>query len=157
MSTRTKKILALLAALIIIGVIVTTQLPLGLRNKNPGNLRKSADKWQGLAADQGDGDFFIFTESFFGLRAMAKTLISYQARHDINTIQGVIERYAPSTENDTQAYIDAVSKRTGLDPDKRFVMEPFLPLLMPAMITQENGINPFSDAAIGRAILAAKA
>ena len=37
-----------------------TQLPRGLRNNNPGNIRLSKDKWKGLRQEQTDGTFFHF-------------------------------------------------------------------------------------------------
>ena len=37
-------------------------LPRGLRNNNPGNIRITKDKWQGLREKQTDKDFFQFTE-----------------------------------------------------------------------------------------------
>lgn len=33
-------------------------LPRGLRNNNPGNIRTTKDKWQGLREKQTDKDFF---------------------------------------------------------------------------------------------------
>ena len=51
-------------------------MPRGIRNHNPGNLRKSNDPWQGLAPDQTDPDFLQFESSKWGIRALARTLIS---------------------------------------------------------------------------------
>ena len=52
-------------------------LPRGLRNCNPGNLRRTADKWQGLSAQQTDKEFFQFREMKWGYRALIKTLLMY--------------------------------------------------------------------------------
>ena len=38
-------------------------LPRGIRNHNPGNLRRSADPWQGLATTQTDEEFFQFAHA----------------------------------------------------------------------------------------------
>ena len=53
-----------------------------------------------------------------GIRAMDKNLEVYGTKHKINTLRGVISRYAPPSENDTEAYIKYVAQRTGLDPNQ---------------------------------------
>ena len=53
-----------------------------------------------------------------GIRAMDKNLEVYGTKHKINTLRGVISRYAPSSENDTENYIKFVAQRTGLDPNQ---------------------------------------
>ena len=53
-------------------------LPRGLRNNNPGNIRRSKDNWQGLAPEQTDPDFFQFTAPEWGYRALIKTLQTYR-------------------------------------------------------------------------------
>lgn len=83
--------------------------PRGIRNNNPGNIRRSADKWQGLAAEQLDKDFFIFQEMPYGIRAMARLLINYQDKKGLNTIAEIISTYAPSKENNTRAYVNHVA------------------------------------------------
>ena len=37
-----------------------TRLPRGIRNRNPGNIRRSRDRWKGLAPAQTDPAFFVF-------------------------------------------------------------------------------------------------
>ena len=46
--------------------------PRGIRNNNPGNIRKSNVKWQGLAAEQTDGAFYQFTRPEYGIRALCR-------------------------------------------------------------------------------------
>lgn len=84
--------------------------PRGLRNNNPGNLRRSKDNWQGLAADQTDPEFFQFTDMAYGYRALMKTLQNYRRLYGLQTIRQLITRWAPPTENDTEAYIRAVCR-----------------------------------------------
>jgi hypothetical protein len=38
----------------------TGRTPRGIRNNNPGNIRRNSDPWQGLAERQGDVEFFTF-------------------------------------------------------------------------------------------------
>ena len=86
----------------------------GLRNNNPGNIRKSGDKWQGLAREQADAEFFTFQSMEWGVRATARILIKYQDSYGLHTIQDIISRWAPSVENDTKNYIKNVSIMMGI-------------------------------------------
>ena len=122
----------------------------GLRNNNPGNIRKSATKWQGMADDQPDPAFITFTTAQFGIRAMARILINYQDVHDINTVRGVVARWAPPVENDTGSYVDSVCQRTGFDADQQLNMQSYddlMPLVC-AIILHENGKQPYPQAII---------
>lgn len=83
----------------------------GVRNSNPGNLRKSKDQWEGAIGD--DGAFVIFDSPESGVRALAKNLQSY-GRQGYDSIEKIINRWAPPNENDTQAYIDSVVAATGI-------------------------------------------
>ena len=89
----------------------------GIRNHNPGNLRRSSDPWQGLAAEQTDAEFFQFASAKWGIRALARTLIAYQDRVGLKTIQQMIGRWAPPNENDTGAYVRAVAASVGVGED----------------------------------------
>lgn len=83
-------------------------LPRGLRNHNPGNIRRSSDNWQGLSPEQTDPQFFQFTAPEWGYRALLKTLQTYRKKHNLQTIAELIFRWAPGHENDTAAYVKAV-------------------------------------------------
>jgi hypothetical protein len=84
--------------------------PRGIRNCNPGNIRITKDKWQGLRPVQTDGEFFQFTEMKWGYRALIRTLQNYRKKHGCQTIADFIRRWAPPTENNTSGYITRVSK-----------------------------------------------
>lgn len=83
-------------------------LPRGLRNCNPGNIRITKDKWQGLREVQTDKSFFQFTEMCWGYRALLLTLQNYRKIHNCKTIADFINRWAPSVENNTSGYISRV-------------------------------------------------
>lgn len=85
-----------------------TQTPRGIRNCNPGNLRLSKDKWQGLRPVQTDKEFFQFVDMPHGYRALMRTLQNYRRLHGCHTIADFITRWAPCTENNTSAYIRRV-------------------------------------------------
>lgn len=82
----------------------------GLRNNNPGNLRLSKDKWQGLRAVQTDKEFFQFETMAHGYRALIRTLQNYRKLHKCQTIADFINRYAPKIENNTAGYIQRVCR-----------------------------------------------
>lgn len=84
--------------------------PRGLRNNNPGNIRITKDKWQGLRPVQEDKEFFQFTGMKWGYRALIRTLQNYRRRHGCQTIADFINRWAPPSENNTGGYISRVCK-----------------------------------------------
>ena len=82
--------------------------PRGIRNNNPGNLRRSRDNWQGLRKEQTDPQFFQFKTMAYGYRALIRTLQNYRRIHSLRTIEEMIARWAPENENNTAAYVKAV-------------------------------------------------
>lgn len=97
---------------------MTNQLvPKGIRNNNPGNLRRTKEPWQGQATEQTDPDFIIFSSPVWGIRAIMKILLTYQIKYKLKTIRELINRYAPPSENDTEAYAMAIAKRLNLEID----------------------------------------
>jgi hypothetical protein len=111
-------------------------LPRGIRNNNPGNI-KAGDSWQGSAGD--DGTFVIFADMSWGTRALATALANMQNR-GLNTIRSIVSAWAPASENNTQAYVTAVANDTGIGPDDTLAMDqPTLAAIMRAIINHENG------------------
>lgn len=88
----------------------------GLRNRNPGNIRRSAVRYKG-EVEGGDPAFKSFRSMAWGYRAMFVLLHTYRVRHRIATLRGMIARWAPPAENDTEAYLRAVTLGSGIDPD----------------------------------------
>jgi hypothetical protein len=113
----------------------------GYKNNNPGNIRKTASKWKG-EIDGKDPDFKTFSTMAWGYRALAALLKEY-INAGYNTINSIINRYAPGNENNTQAYINTVVKKTNLKPDETlFIEEQKIKKLMAAISYVENGIEP---------------
>ncbi len=129
----------------------------GIRNHNPGNLRRSSDPWQGLAPEQTDTEFFQFTSPKWGIRALARTLIVYQDRGGLKTIQQMIGRWAPPDENDTGAYVRAVAERVGVAPNAEIDVHAYETVrpLTEAIIHRENGHQPYTDAEIDAGLVMA--
>jgi len=125
----------------------TTKQPRGIRNHNPGNIRWG-DPWQGLIAkdQRTDKAFCQFTNAAFGIRALARTLITYQDKHGVRTIRQIISRWAPSVENDTAAYIASVARQTGFEPDAELNLHHYEDMLtmVQAIIRVENGRGPLA-------------
>lgn len=130
-------------------------LPRGIRNHNPGNIRRSRDPWQGLAAVQSDPDFLQFESAKWGIRALARTLITYQDRLGLNTVARMIRRWAPPTENATGAYVRAVARHVGVDADQPINVHDYgmLRPMVEAIIQQENSQQPYTDAEIDAALV----
>lgn len=84
----------------------------GIRNHNPGNIRHG-EKWQGLAENQTDPAFCVFTNNVYGCRALLKILNTYVNKYGCSTVKDIISRWAPSTENNTSAYILYVANALG--------------------------------------------
>ncbi|MFT4466072.1 MAG: hypothetical protein ACMX3H_17620 [Sodalis sp. (in: enterobacteria)] len=82
---------------------------------------------------------------------MALQLARYAWR-GLNTIEKIINTWAPGRENNTDAYIAALSRQLGVAPDAALNLGN--PQLMGGIIQHENGRNPYSSELINRAALA---
>lgn len=120
----------------------------GLRNNNPGNIENNGIQWDGLSRSQTDSRFYQFVSPEYGIRALGKVLLNYQRYHGIDTVRGVIYRWAPPTENDTESYVLTVARKVGVSPDESINLARVLPSLTAAIIKHENGIQPYSDSFI---------
>ncbi len=116
----------------------------GLRNKNPFNIKKTGIDWQGEIEGE-DQTFETFESYEMGIRAGARILINYQERHGLDTVNEIISRFAPSTENNTSAYAKHVAQLLGVGLDEPINVRARLVDLAKAIIKHENGVNPFSD------------
>lgn len=84
------------------GIVGTTSV------NNPGNLR-----------GPGGTGFLQYNDPNAGLTAASNNLLYYQDKEGRDTIRKIIERWAPSSENDTAAYIRNVSNWTKFGPDQK--------------------------------------
>ena len=115
--------------------------PRGIRNNNPGNLRRSANAWVGKIpySQSTDASFEQFTHLHYGIRAMMRDIITDINRGN-NTIAGLITEYAPPHENNTAAYIQNVVYATGIaSTSKLEVTDRLLISLGKAIAKMENG------------------
>ena len=117
----------------------------GIRNNNPGNLRHSEQfAWDG-ETDVDPQGFVIFDSALHGIRALARDLRN-KIRRGLDTVESMISVFAPSSENDTVAYIQAVCVSTGYTPNASLLPnQPTLCALVKAITLHENGSCPYSD------------
>lgn len=97
----------------------TEREPRGVRNCNPLNIVRGI-KWQGLRPVQTDPRFCQFVSMQYGWRAALITLRNYISgrngkRQPFDTIEKIINRWAPPTENNTSAYVKSVATAVGID------------------------------------------
>jgi hypothetical protein len=88
----------------------------GIRNNNPGNIRKSNQTFQGEKVST-DASFKQFVSMDWGYRAIFVILSTY-LKNGFNTVEKIISRWAPPVENNTRAYIDTVVRMSGVPKDK---------------------------------------
>jgi hypothetical protein len=133
---------------------MTTSDARGIRNNNPGNIRWR-DNWLGLIPEQQRTDtaFCQFVSPEYGIRAMMIILNHYLIQHGLNTIAGIIHRWAPPEENDTQAYINSVVTVTGISAHKQINVTDSMTMLklVQAIIVHENGYQPYDASVLERA------
>ena len=91
-------------------------LPRGLRNNNPGNIRRNSDVFQGEKTSS-DREFKQFKSMAYGYRAVFRILFNYHNNYKLDTIRKLIERWAPPKENHTEKYIKYVSDYSGIPAD----------------------------------------
>ncbi|WEL56727.1 structural protein P5 [Pseudomonas kermanshahensis] len=101
-------------------------LPRGVRNCNPGNIDYNPrNTWNGqLGLEQGVANprFARFDSPENGIRALGKLLINYRGKDGmpgvggpgIDTVRETVSRWAPGNENNTEAYIAAVTAKLGV-------------------------------------------
>ena len=119
-------------------------IPRGIRNHNPLNIRRSKDQWKGMAEVQTDRAFVQFKSLEYGWRAAFYLLTrTYYHKYRLYTIRGIIRKWAPPSENQTETYIANVSRLTGIAPDEPIGIPSEKPsrwmMVGVAMAIQENG------------------
>lgn len=115
----------------------------GLRNCNPGNIRRSKVHYLGEVRPSQDSDFKQFESMAYGYRAMFVLLDSYRRKYALNTLRQMLNRYAPPSENFTEGYIRFVSQKTGILPDEELNTrsERDMVPIISAMSEIENGVS----------------
>lgn len=123
-----------------------SDLPRGIRNNNPLNIRYSPNNnWAGrVTKNKKDDSFEEFDSIAYGVRAACRLIQVYVTRYHCSTIRSIVYRFAPPSENDTLAYYKYVRDAVGnlaVKVDDRL----FMGRLVGAMWFVENGIPPTHD------------
>jgi hypothetical protein len=125
---------------------INMALSRGLRNNNPGNIRLTYDSkgkkvfWIGEIEGK-DKSFKTFKSLEYGYRAMFVTLNSY-LKKGVNTIEKIVNRYAPAEDNnEPAAYINTVTRISGLEPNRVISSNEQLQKIIKGMSFVENGVE----------------
>jgi hypothetical protein len=137
-------------------MIMTTGQTCGERNNNPGNIRPAGYTWKGQTGTAPcgvSGTFVVFSEPRFGIRAIAKDLLTKFGR-GLNTVRKIVSVYAPPSENDTNAYIGTVSRELGVNPDSELNLRDVRTMtgFVYAIIRHENGRVSYQPAQIAEGV-----
>lgn len=121
-------------------------MSLAEKNNNPGNIRYNRSIiWKGqLGNNKG---FCVFENSDFGLRAMILLLKRYINVYKLTSVEKIISRYAPASENNTCDYISFVSDDLfsfGFSSSYLEYKSPAFYHLVRAMVRVESGKYLFS-------------
>lgn len=90
-------------------------IPRGIRNNNPLNIR-IGNVWLGEVLDPTDPNFEQFTSMVYGVRAGFVLLRRYIRHYHRTTVPQVIAAWAPTTENETNKYVERVCEISKISP-----------------------------------------
>ncbi|QTL38499.1 structural protein [Xenorhabdus budapestensis] len=126
----------------------------GIRNHNPGNIDyHPANRWQGLLPydPKIEARFCRFESAEYGIRALMKLLSNYH-KNGYQSVAKMIDRWAPTNENNTSAYIQGVANALGIDPHQVINVDKVtLTALAKSIIRHENGQQPYPEATFEKA------
>lgn len=118
-----------------------SNLPRGIRNNNVGNIIIANNDWKGKVplASNTDGKFEQFYTFEHGLRALLVLLKNY-IKNGNDSVKEIIEKYAPSSENDTTSYMNVVANKLNVNPTQSITFDKTTALVLVTAINfVENG------------------
>jgi hypothetical protein len=131
--------------------VTNTSLPRGIRNNNPGNIKKGPSQWVGKIGN--DGVFETFDTAENGIRAMARLLRTYRNSYGLNTIRGIIQRWTSGDPAMVQNnYVAHIVNKTGIAEHLQLIGVSQYAAVVEQMIYFENGQQPYSKAMITKAV-----
>jgi hypothetical protein len=111
-------------------VTADASAPRGIRNNNPLNIEDGPFAQSQPGYTGTDGRFATFAAPEHGVAAANALLDTYQNKHGLNTVSGIVNRWAPTSDgNNTTAYASDVSGRMGIGPN-----DPIPPEMRPQLI-----------------------
>ncbi|WP_232060919.1 structural protein P5 [Vibrio taketomensis] len=140
---KSKWVVITVIAFLLAGVYMKRTIkPRGFRNNNPLNIDyNQANDWDGqtgIETGVSHPRFARFSSMEYGVRAGAKLVQNYMRHYGIRTVYGIINRWAPNSENDTYAYAEHVAHELDVSPYEP-IIEADIPELLYHMIKHENG------------------
>lgn len=111
---------------------------LASENCNPLNIKaRSTDPWEGQVGRDKHGHA-VFKTWEHGIRAAALVLRSYAVTHGIDTVEGIINRFA---EGNREAYVAFLCNRLDVRADEQLDIIARMPDLLRAMSRFESGME----------------
>lgn len=111
---------------------------LASENRNPLNIKaRSTDPWEGQVGKDKYGHA-VFETWEHGIRAASLVLRSYAVTHGIDTVEGIINRFA---EGNREAYVAFLCNRLDVRADEPFDVIACMPDLLRAMSRFESGME----------------
>lgn len=111
---------------------------LASENRNPLNIKaRSTDPWEGQVGRDKYGHA-VFETWEHGIRAASLVLRSYAVTHEIDTVEGIINRFA---EGNREAYVAFLCNRLDVRADEPFDIITRMPDLLRAMSRFESGME----------------
>jgi hypothetical protein len=97
---------------------IASNQPRGVRNNNPLNVQPLAQgQWAGQTGT--DGRYATFATPEQGMAAADRNLQTYGSKYGINTVAGVVSKWAPKGDgnNDPKSYAATVAAELGIAPN----------------------------------------
>lgn len=122
----------------------------GIRNNNPFNIKRSRHPWIGRVICREDYDpiFEQFCTMELGCRAGLKLLLNYVIK-GFDTPAKIVQRFAPTSENNTNNYIDFIVRNSRglrfIQPDERIGDIHTLCFLASRMVKYECSLSPIEQ------------
>lgn len=114
------------------------QLPRGIRNGNPGNIRpNSRYVWRGQVTVDPD-KYLVFDSPLHGIRAMAIIIVNYIDHYGLNTIKEVIDRWSGDGPMIKTSYANYVASQLAMQTDEPLAFDVMGSQAIEAMIAFEN-------------------
>ncbi|HAV1601599.1 TPA: hypothetical protein JG832_002490 [Enterobacter hormaechei subsp. xiangfangensis] len=121
---------------------------------NPTNLNFADQAGAMKEVGNSEARFAAFATPEEGIRAAGNQLLLNQKRGGLQTVSQIIAKWAPPTENRTQAYIANVAKTLGVTPDTKVdASDPAVTsTLISAIANYENGTFNMSQADVTKSL-----
>ena len=104
---------------------------------NPGNVRYNP-AFSGIIGNK--NGFSVFRNDGYGYKAIYSILGTYLNSYGLNTISEIASRYAPTSENNTNLWIQTVSQVSGISPNQTISSMDFYRIIS-GIVRIENGIQ----------------